>query len=325
MADSLKRYFYGFVLALLIGAFAQFLGQNYGAPPMLFALLIGIAFSFLYESEGFSPGISWAGSFVLRMGVALLGLRLSFADLAALGWESALLIFIAIVSTIFVGRLLAPVLGIAKYFGVLTGGAVAICGASAAMAISSILPDHKDKDRDLSVTIIGITFLSTVAMVLYPLIAEIFSLDVRDSGVFLGGTIHDVAQVVGAGYSVSDQTGDIATLTKLARVSFLVPVVVFLSFYLKERTEIGKSSVKFPPFLLVFIALMVMNSFFQIPEIMKESVSDFSRFALIVAIGAIGLKSNLKQIVSVGLRPILLIVVETLWLAGVVLVFIHFV
>ncbi len=313
------------MLALAIGLVAKVLGENYGAPPMLFALLIGIAFSFLHETERFSSGVKWTSSFVLRAGVALLGLRLSFGDLAALGWESAALILVAIVSTILVGRFLARALGISKDFGILTGGSVAICGASAAMAISSVLPDSKHKERDLSLTIIGVTFLSTIAMVLYPAVAEIFSLNDKESGVFLGGTIHDVAQVVGAGYSVSEQTGDVATLTKLTRVSFLVPVVMFLSVYLKEHADGGKRSVKFPLFLLVFIVLMIVNSVVNIPEILKSGVNDFSRLALIVSIAAIGIKSNLKQILSVGFRPIFLMLAETIWIAGLVLLAIKFV
>ncbi len=323
---EIKSLFPGFLLALIIGLIAKFLGQNYNAPPMLFALLIGIAFSFLYEKGKFKAGIGFTGSFVLRVGVALLGLRLSFGDLVALGWETALLISFGIISTIMVGNFLARALGLSSNLGILTGGSVAICGASAAMAISSILPNHKDKERDLSLSIIGVTFLSTIAMVLYPPIAEILSLSEQDTGVFLGGTIHDVAQVVGAGYSVSEQTGDIATLTKLTRVSFLVPVVMFLAIYLK-RKDGGNSqekSVKFPPFLLIFIALMILNSLIAIPDLIKTNISDLSRLALIVSIAGIGLKSNLKQILTVGIRPVILILSETLWIAGLVLIAIKF-
>lgn len=321
----MKKYVSGFLLALTIGLVAKFLGSHYGAPPMLFALLIGIAFSFLHESEKYSVGIKWTSSFVLRVGVALLGLRLSFGDLVTLGWESAALLLFAVISTIMVGGLVARALGISKDFGMLTGGSVAICGASAAMAISSVLPDNKDKDRDLSLTIIGVTFLSTIAMVLYPTIVDFLSLDTTEAGVFLGGTIHDVAQVVGAGYSVSEQTGDIATLTKLTRVSFLVPVVMFLSIYFQDKTAKKTKGVMFPTFLLVFIALMVLNSVVALPEILTSIASEFSRFALIVAIAAIGIKSNLKQILSVGFKPILLMIIETLWLAVLVLGAIKFV
>lgn len=321
----MKKYASGFLLALILGAVAKFLGSHYGAPPMLFALLLGIAFSFLYERPKFNTGIVWTGSFVLRVGVALLGLRLSFGDLVSLGWGSAGLILFAIVSTMLVGTFVARALGISKDFGILTGGSVAICGASAAMAISSVLPDSKHKERDLSLAIIGITFLSTIAMVLYPTIVSLLSLDHHQAGIFLGGTIHDVAQVVGAGYSVSDETGDLATLTKLTRVSFLVPVVMFLSVYLKDHADESKRSVKFPLFLLVFIALMVLNSVVSIPEMVKTGVNEFSRFALIVAIAAIGVKSNLKQILSVGFKPILLLIIETLWLAILVLAAIKFV
>ena len=111
--------------------------------------------------------------------------------------------------------LLARRLGLKPLFGVLSGGAVAICGASAALAIASVLPRNDTRERDTILTVVSVTALSTLAMILYPVFATSIGLDHKQAGIFIGGTIHDVAQVVGAGYTISNETGDIATYVKL--------------------------------------------------------------------------------------------------------------
>ncbi|WP_428982856.1 YeiH family protein [Paraglaciecola aquimarina] len=311
----------GITISIIVGLAALFLSEHYGAPAMLFALLLGIAVSFLYEGTKCKLGIDFTASHILRVGVALLGLRVAFGDLLVLGWRTGLLLVVAIVSTIGVGMLLAKAFGLQKRFGVLTGGAVGICGASAAMAISAVLPNDKNKDRDTLLTIIGVTAFSTIAMVLYPIVAGIFNLDEVSTSIFLGGTIHDVAQVVGAGYSVSEPAGDLATLTKLVRVAFLMPVVlcILLVFKLNIEQGVKAGGPKVPAFLVGFVLLMTINSLVSVPEFITSVAEDISRFALVISIAAIGMKSNLSQILTVGIRPIILLLLETLWIAGLIL------
>ena len=318
---QIKTKLPGVLISVIVGLAALFLSEHYGAPAMLFALLLGIAMSFLYEGTKCKEGIEFTACHILRVGVGLLGLRIAFGDLAALGWQTALLLVVAIASTIGLGIVLAKVLGLKKRFGVLTGGAVGICGASAAMAIAAVLPDSKDKDRDTLLTIVGVTALSTVAMVMYPIVAGLLNLDPTQTSIFLGGTIHDVAQVVGAGYSVSEQTGDLATLTKLVRVAFLMPVVVCILLVLRmnlDKTSDAKAP-GIPAFLIAFVVLMTINSLVDLPEVVTQGATDISRFALVISIAAIGMKSNLGQLLEVGLKPILLLVLETLWIAGLIL------
>ena len=321
MINNTKALLPGIGVSAIIGLAALFLSEHYGAPAMLFALLLGIAMSFLYEGTQCRAGIEFAACHILRLGVALLGLRIAFGDLAVLGWKTALLLVVAIISTIVFGMLVARAFGLQKRFGVLTGGAVGICGASAAMAISAVLPQSKDKDRDTLLTIIGVTSLSTIAMVLYPVIADMLNLDPTSTSVFLGGTIHDVAQVVGAGYSVSEQTGDLATLTKLVRVAFLMPVVVciLLVLRLNLKKSVDAKAPGIPGFLIAFVVLMTINSVLELPEALKSGATDISRFALVISIAAIGMKSNLGQMLTVGIKPILLLILETLWIGGLIL------
>lgn len=327
MMMAFKARIPGLSLAVITGLAALFLSEHYNAPAMLFALLLGIAMSFTYQETKCKEGIEFTSSTVLRVGVALLGLRIAFSDLVSLGWQTIALLALAIFTTILLGIVLAKLLGLKKSFGALTGGSVAICGASAAMAITAILPEHKDKERDTLLTVIGVTSLSTIAMVVYPILVSYFGFDDAQSGLFLGGTIHDVAQVVGAGYSISESTGDLSTLVKLVRVSMLMPVVMVMLFFIKRATQssaVDAKAARVPLFLIMFVLLMIVNSCFDIPVVVIEISTDFSRFALVTAIAAIGMKSNLAKLMSVGVMPIILMLIETVWIALFILMVIYF-
>ena len=329
IAVKCKNIWPGLGIATITGMAALFLSEHYNAPAMLFALLLGMAVSFLYQND--TPcacGIDFTASTLLRGGVVLLGLRIALGDLAVLGWQTALMLAGAIFTTIVLGVGLAKALGLQKRFGALTGGSVAICGASAALAISTILPKGENHERDTLLTVIGVTAMSTIAMVLYPIIAGQLGMTDTEAGIFLGGTIHDVAQVVGAGYSVSESAGDMATLTKLVRVAMLMPVVLIMMlvikrFYKASTQAEGGEVPKMPLFLIGFIALMLLNSFVSLPEFVIDAGTQVSRFFLVVSITAIGMKSNLGKLAEVGVLPIVMIVVETLWIALLILGFLY--
>lgn len=327
LVSKSHELFPGIFVAIITGLAALFLSEHYGAPAMLFALLLGIAMSFLYQDTKCKAGIEFTACHILRIGVALLGLRIAFNDVVSLGWQTALVLILAIASTILFGMALSKALGFSKRFGALTGGSVAICGASAAMAITAVLPKNKFAETNTLVTVIGVTSLSTVAMVAYPILASYLGLSQYETGVFIGGTIHDVAQVVGAGFSVSEETGDLATLTKLVRVAFLMPVVLCFLIVLKANNTIANDEGKapgLPAFLVAFVVLMSINSLVDLPTFVTETATQISRFSLVVAITAIGMKSNLAQLSSVGVKPIILMVAETLWIAAVILAFLIF-
>jgi len=330
VSNALKAYvsplWQGASIAAMTGLAALFLSEHYGAPAMLFALLLGMAVSFLYQSDSpCAKGIDFTGSTILRVGIVLLGTRIALGDLITLGWQTALMLAGAIFTTIILGVILARVFGLQKRFGALTGGSVAICGASAALAISSIMPNSEHKERDTLLTVIGVTAMSTIAMILYPIIVNYLEFDAHNAGVFLGGTIHDVAQVVGAGYSVSPETGDIATLTKLVRVAMLLPVVLIMMVIINRSNQSNKSDLpKVPGFLIGFVILMVINSCFSLPSVLLESANELSKFFLITAIAAIGMKTNLGKLTEVVIKPIILIVAETVWIALLILGFIFF-
>jgi uncharacterized integral membrane protein (TIGR00698 family) len=228
----------------------------------------------------------------------------------------------AVVLTILFGVFCAQAAGMSRPFGVLTAGAVAICGASAALAISSVLPKSQTHERDTAFTVIGVTTLSTIAMIVYPPIVALFHLDHAAIGIFLGGTIHDVAQVVGAGFSVSDETGNVATFIKLLRVAMLVPVVMILSLLFQSHGIKSRGQI-LPGFLIVFVVLVLIASMGAIPAPVLTMLKSSSRWCLVTAIAALGMKTSLKAMVDVGGRAVALIVAETIFLAAFVLVIVE--
>ncbi len=307
--------FPGLLVSIVVALAATFLSEHYGGPVMLFALLLGIAFNFLSTEGPCKPGIDFTSRTVLRLGVALLGVRITVADALSLGPAPLLLAVVGVATTIGAGVLLARILGFPRLFGLLTGGAVGICGASAALAISSVLPKGKGaQESDTIFTVVVVTTFSTLAMVLYPILLDQGSLSHAQIGIFLGATIHDVAQAVGAGFSISTETGEAATLTKLLRVAMLVPVVLLISFFVSRGAREG-GRVAVPGFLLGFVALVLVNSLGLVPATVQTALSDVSRWALVAAIAALGMKTMLGQIVTVGPRALLLILMETIWIA----------
>ena len=320
----LRRQFPGVLISAVVAIAATFLAAHYGASAMLYALLLGLALSFLGEEGRCVEGIQSVAKTVLRIGIALLGTRITVEHMTALGGIWLAIVAGSVVLTILFGWAAARALGMPRQFGVLSGGAVAICGASAAMAIAAAQPKNEEAQRNMIFTVVGVTTLSTLAMVLYPLIVKLLGLDPRAAGIFLGGSIHDVAQVVGAGYSVSQETGDAATLIKLLRVAMLMPVVLIISTLVRMRKDIDTAGTPLlPGFVIAFAALAGINSLGWIPVPVQSVASDVSRWCLVASIAAIGMKTQLRDIVKVGLRPVLLIVLETLFIGAMMLLAIH--
>lgn len=232
---------------------------------------------------------------------------------------------VSVVVTLVAARLLAPLFGMPRHLAWITGGAVGICGASAALAVASAMPQRPETERDLAVTIGIMTLLSTTAMLLYPALALLLGMDPATAGILLGGTIHDVAQVTGAGYAYSVEAGDVAVFTKLLRVAMLVPVVVVIAALVAREAareggaaEGGKRPA-FPLFVLGFAALVVINSLGLVPAAAVGPLTLISQICLVMAIAAIGLRLSLKEVAARGWRHPVLMLLQTLILLGTVL------
>lgn len=316
-----KKLIPGLLVTTLVAMAAAFLGNHYKGSMLLFALLLGLALHFVSEDKRCAAGIQFASGTLLRLGVALLGLRLTIDHVVTLGWQTVVALLLAVSLTMALGLLLARLFKLHDNLGLLIGGATAICGASAALAISSVLPKNVHLERDTTLTVVGVTTLSTMAMVIYPLITQWLGFDAVTAGKFIGATIHDVAQVVGAGYSLSPAAGDAATITKLMRVAFLMPVLVIISLIVRTRIANagGSGSIAKTPllpwFTVAFVLLMLVNSTGWVPSTVQTGASNLSQAFLVLAISGVGLKTSLQQVTQLGWRPVMMIFLVTLGLA----------
>lgn len=313
---SIRGLLPGVVLSALVAiaamASAPWVARFFPIPAMVIALLIGIVLNPLARRPLFQPGIGFCLKTLLRWAVALLGLRIALGEIAALGLTSAILVVAAMALTIGSGLLFARALGQRAAYGALAGAGTAVCGASATLATSIVLPDYKGKEADVAFVVVAVNALSTVAMVVYPLICAALGFDATLTGIMLGGTIHDVAQVVGAGYAVSEPVGNTAVIVKLFRVFLLFPVVLSIgAFYARRAVTAEAAKIPFPTFALVFVALCILNSI--VPSIgalaplfaqIKAPLIEISTWGLLIAIGALGLNTSLPAIAALGWRHV---------------------
>jgi uncharacterized integral membrane protein (TIGR00698 family) len=311
----------GLAATIVVALASTYLSDHYHAPPVIFALLLGMALNTLSAEPRYQPGIDLSARVLLRISVALLGLRITFAQVGQLGWSTAAMVLVTVPATIGFGMLMARALKLDSRFGVLSGGAVGICGASAAMAIAVAWP-RKDTERDTVVVIACITTYSTIAMILYPALLGHLTLDATQTGRILGGSIHDVAQVIAAGYASSQRAGDAATIVKLMRVAMLLPVVLtitlktaerFMTSAVGDKTAASKVSL-IPGFLVAFVVLTALNGFSLVPPSLAAALADVSKWLLVVAVAALGMKTNARDLVAVGRASLILIAAETLFL-----------
>jgi len=310
--------FPGLIVVGTIAAAAGFLSIHYKAPVMLFALLIGIAFNFLASDERCAPGIEFSSKKILRFGVALLGFRVTLDQILGLGTNTLLLVPILVLSSIAISWLIAKLMGRKYLFALLTACAVSICGAAAALAVASVLPNWKERHRDTLFIVVCVTALSTFAMITYPILFTVANFNDIEIGILIGSTIHDVAQVVGAGYAVSNEAGDVATFIKLLRISMLPIIVILIAVLLKGDDESRTISSKaFPWFALGFALCLVVNSSGYIPLIISGFLANVSQWFLVFAIAGLGVSTSLKSMMELGGRSILLMVLQTIALLGI--------
>ena len=316
--SAVSAYFPGVLVCGVIALAATFVSEHYGGPQLLYALLIGLAFHFLSGHPQAALGIAFCGRTVLRCGVALLGARITFTQVSQLGFETALVLVAAVALTIALGVLLAKWLKCPREQGIITGTSVAICGASAALAVSSVLPQTKENERFTLLAVVGVTVLSTVAMVVYPFALQGIGLLPKQIGIVLGGSIHDVAQVVAAGMMLGPQAGDTATVVKLFRVMLLMPMVLLIAVLYRRHPDVRAPENEVPlvpTFLIAFIVLVMLSSIGIITPPLVQVATDASRWMLVTAIAAAGVKTSFADLLKLGWQPVALLVGETVFIA----------
>lgn len=317
---ALSSHWSGVLICIVIALAATFIAEHHGGPQLLYALLIGLAFNFLAGVDRVVPGVSLCARSGLRCGVALLGARITVDQVASLGAGTGAGIVLSVVATVLFGVLLSKLMRRPREEGLVSGCAVGICGASAALAVAAALPPTKENERFTLLAVVGVTLLSTIAMVLYPLLLSALQATPHTAGVFIGGTVHDIAQVVAAGLMMGPEAGETATIVKLFRVALLVPIVAVVAFIYRDRVgaSVGSRVPMLPGFLLWFLFFVVLTSTGVIGPDIAATASDASKWLLLTAIGAAGVKTNFADLMKLGWRPVVMLVCETVFIAAVV-------
>lgn len=301
-------------------------GGAIAVPPMVIALLIGIALNRLATLPVFDGGLAWCVKTLLRIAIALLGLKVALGDIAALGFAVAFLVIVSMAATLASGVVFARMLGCHSGYGALAGAATAVCGASAALATATAIPDYRSKAADIAFTVVAANGLSTIVMIAYPALCAALGLSPQATGILLGATIHDVAQVAGAGFGISEHVGTTAVIVKLFRVFLLLPVVLAIGWwFMRSGERAGAARVPVPLFALVFLALAILNSLLVTQpaweaalEPLKSFIIQLSGWGLLLAIAALGLGTSARAILAIGWRHIAVFCATTLVLLALV-------
>jgi uncharacterized integral membrane protein (TIGR00698 family) len=310
----------GLLVAMIIAGVATLAARRLHWPDMLVALGLGLVLAQTLRGARWRAGFSFAARPVLRAGIALLGFRVTVSQLATLGWPTLATVIAGIVAVFLAAWLLARLLKVPAAFAAVAATSVAICGASAALAAAAALPKRPQLNDATLFVCVAVSLIGTIAMIVYPTLAELTAWDSAATAVFLGASIHEVAQVVGAAFALSPEHGELATLTKLLRVALLAPVVMALRwrFVRGEATGCdaeGSDVETFPPFLIVFVLLVAAGSFVSWPQPLVDAATQLSRMCLLTAIAALGLLTHTGSLLRLGWRPVVLMVALTLVIA----------
>lgn len=295
----------GLALAAMWLANLPWLREHTHVSALLLVILLGMAWRTLLPlPAAVSAGVSVAQRPVLRWAVAGLGFRLSFTELARIGGPALAVVVISTVAALVFGWWLARRVGIGDKLGLLLGVGGAICGASAVVAADTVVQGER---RDSALALAVITLLGTVGIVVYPVLGRLLGMSDLVYGVWDGASLHEMAQVVAAGFGHSESAAQVATVVKLARIALLAPVVLFLSWWMRRRhVAAGQAQVApVPWFLVVFVVFVGVNSAAVVPADVVKRITTVVLGLLCVGMAGVGLQTGLADLRSAGLKPIL--------------------
>jgi uncharacterized integral membrane protein (TIGR00698 family) len=301
----------GLFVTLIAALAAAWLSEHYGAPLMLMGLLIGLAFNFANGDARLHAGLGLASKSLLRWGIVLAGAQITLAQIITLGLPGFAAIVAIMTLVILTGLAVARMFRLGTSFGILAGGAVAICGASAALAIYSLLGEKRASQAQLTLVLVTVSAASAFAMSTYPIAAQQLGLSDHQAGFLIGASIHDVAQALGAGYSFSPDAGQFAAIVKLTRVTLLAPVLAILTLIMPRNDGDGRVAVQVPWFVVGFLALACGNSFLTVPAEVTVWAAKATSALLLLAVVATGIRSPMQLLLNQGWRSAMPVIVAT--------------
>jgi uncharacterized integral membrane protein (TIGR00698 family) len=304
-------------VAALLLADHPWLKDTLHVSALLLVILLGMLVgSLVHLPPMFEPGIRLAQRPLLRWAVAGLGFRLSLGELVRIGVPALGVVVISTFAALFFGWWVSRRLGLPEKMGLLLGVGGAICGASAVVAADSVVQGEK---RDSALSLGIITLLGTIGIVVYPWLAVALGMSDFFFGVWDGATLHEMAQVVAAGFGVSDEAARVATVVKLARIALLAPVVLYLGWMLRRRhAAAGTAHVSPAPwFLAAFVIFTAINSLGVIPKEWVARIQRADLWLLCIGMAGVGLQTRFGELRAAGVKPLLAGAAQWLFLATV--------
>ena len=299
----IKKLFPGLFIIILISFIAQILSPYILIGSIATAIILGIIVGNIFPiKEGFKPGISFAEKKLLNLAIVLMGVQLNAAVLGLISFKTVLVLIAVIIITVLTAKIIGKIFNLSSTMSLLIGVGNGICGSSAIGSTSSVIGAN-EKETGFSIAVINI--LGALGIFLLPGLIILLGVDgLYHQSVLIGGTIQAVGQVTAAGFIVGDEAGRIATLIKMVRILMLGPVLIILTLlFSKQRNNEKKvSMVYIPPFILGFVAMSVIANMNVLPASIIDSLGDFSKYLLILAMSAIGMNVSLKYILDKGIR-----------------------
>jgi len=289
------------------------------ASPMILAIGIGIAIQNTSGTPAAAKaGISFSMRSILRFAIILLGLQLTAAQLLEVGGIGFAVIAATLLATFIFTTWLGRAMGLDRRLVELIAAGTSICGASAVIATNTVT---RASDEDVAYAVACVTIFGSIAMFVYPLLSNVLQLDPHHFGLWAGASIHEIAQVVAATFQQSPEAGEFGTITKLARVMMLAPVVITLGLLATQRaraigTDSGSTKVPMPWFAFGFVAMVILNSLVDVPHVAMSVIIPITTFLLTMALAAMGLETNIRKLRAKGPRPLLLGAAAFLFIAS---------
>ena len=316
--------------ALWAGSFPAIAGAGFSA--LTLAILFGMVVGNTVYPKIWQPcdgGVIFAKQHLLRLGIILYGFRLTFAQIADVGVSGILIDVLTLSSTFFIACVLGQkVFGLDKHTSWLIGAGSSICGAAAVLATEPVVKAEASK---VTVAVATVVIFGTIAIFLYPamypLLAHWFTPETY--GIYMGSTMHEVAQVVAAGHAVSPDAENAAVIAKMLRVMMLAPFLLFLAARVKQLTPAGngeKSKITIPWFAIMFILVAVFNSFHLLPKAVVDMLVTLDTVLLAMAMAALGVTTHVSALKKAGAKPLLMALMLFVWLivgGGAINVAIH--
>lgn len=269
--------------------------------PRMNEVLLGLIFGVILGNIGWRPqkaasGIAWTGKEVLNMAIIFLGFGISFQHMAALGSGTLWVLVLTIIIILFLTKMMANFFECRTTTGWLIGFGTAICGSTAIAALSGSLTKEKE---DAGIALAVVNLMGLLGMLAFPAFLGLWPQSDTLSAMLIGGTLHAVGNVAGAGYALGDQIGDLALTVKLGRVALLVPGLIFFNF-LVNRSAPWRDQLKLPYYLWGFLIVVTLVSFVPLPAELLNTLKDIGKLLLTMAMVAIGLNIRLQQLYTTG-------------------------